>query len=137
MGRSKTRAFSGLWALAMLWLAGVALGAEPLVGSPPVQHFSPDIEVHPQNYAVAQDPQGIVYVGNQEGVLEFDGENWRLLHLPNHEIVRSLAVSPGGRVYVGGYNSFGYLERRPGGELSYHDLTSRFAQQIGGHEFAD
>ena len=90
-----------LWMLAAFALAGVAMAAERLVGSPPVQHFAPDVEVHPQNFAVAQDRHGIVYVGNQEGVLEFDGENWRLLRLPNHEIVRSLATGPDGRVYVG------------------------------------
>jgi diguanylate cyclase (GGDEF)-like protein len=117
-------------------LAGVAMAAAPLVGSPPVQKFVPDIDAHPQNFAVAQDRDGIVYLGNQQGVLEFDGESWKLLRLPNREIVRTL-VADGGRVYVGGYNSFGYLERNAAGELSYRELADRYAQQMAGREFAD
>src|SRR5687768_5833699 len=135
MGRTASR---WLWLLVTTAIfAGAAMGAERLAGTPPVQHFEPDIEVHPQNFAVVQDARGIVYVGNQQGVLEFDGENWRLLELPNHEIVRTLAVGPDNRVWVGGYNTFGYLERRPTGALAYRDLTPLFRKGLGEREFAD
>jgi diguanylate cyclase (GGDEF)-like protein len=117
--------------------AGFAMAGEALTGNPPAQRFVPDLDIHPQNYSVAQDPSGVLYVGNQEGVLEFDGETWRLLPLPNHEIVRSLAAAPDGRIYVGGYNSFGYLVRDETGALAYRDLSARFAANTGGREFAD
>jgi diguanylate cyclase (GGDEF)-like protein len=124
------------WILALAF-AGLAMGAPVLVGTPPVLGFTPDIEVHPKNFAVAQGSDGIVYVGNQEGVLEFDGEAWRLLRLPNQEIVRSLLAAPDGRIYVGGYNSFGYLQRDKTGALAYHELAGHFAKALDGREFAD
>jgi diguanylate cyclase (GGDEF)-like protein len=122
--------------LAMV-VAGVAMAADPLAGSPPIQRFTPDIEVHPRNFSIAQDGRGIVYVGNQEGVLEFDGENWRLFRLPNEEIVRTLVAAPDGRVYVGGYDTFGFLERDAAGALRFHDLRATFAEALDGREFAD
>lgn len=97
----------------------------------------PDIDVYPQNFAVVQDAQGVVYIGNEGGVLEYDGEVWRLIALPHAEIVRSLAVAADGRVYVGSYNAFGYLERDAGGKNVFVDLTEKFRQYIGTREFAD
>jgi diguanylate cyclase (GGDEF)-like protein len=136
MGRSKIQRVCA-W-LAAMCVAGLARAADPLVGSPPSHRFSPDLDVNPQNYSVAQDRDGIVYLGNQGGVLEFDGESWRLLRLPNEEIVRTLVADPDtGRVYVGGYNSFGLLERDAAGQLVYRELADRFAEQTAGREFAD
>jgi diguanylate cyclase (GGDEF)-like protein len=117
--------------------AGIAMAADGLVGTPPVLHFAPDFEVHPRNFAVAQGPDGIVYVGNQEGVLEFDGEAWRLLRLPNEDMVRSLQAAPDGRIYVGGYNTFGYLVRDATGKLAFHELAGLFAKDLAKREFAD
>jgi len=31
-----------------------------------------------QNWCVTQDPRGLIYVGNNFGVLEYDGVRWRL-----------------------------------------------------------
>ncbi|HEX5755221.1 MAG TPA: hypothetical protein VFY12_02545, partial [Arenimonas sp.] len=120
-----------------MWLlAGVPAAAAAWAGSPPFTVFTPDIDVYPQHFGVAQDADGIVYLGSVDGVLEFDGERWSLLRLPNRELVRSLAVD-GSRVFVGGYNSFGYLDRNDAGELVYHPLEQRFAAQLAGREFAD
>src|SRR5690349_15113894 len=44
------------------------LASAGLVGIPPFSSFSPDLDVYPQNFAVTQDAQGIVYVGNTNGV---------------------------------------------------------------------
>lgn len=110
--------------------------AAPLVGNPPIERHEPGVEVRPQNFAVVQDARGIVYVGNHSGVLQFDGERWRLLRLPNREIVRSLAVS-GNRVYVGGYNSFGYVEESADGQLVFTELSTSAAVPGLERSFAD
>lgn len=125
-----------IW-LALLCAAFATHAFEPLVGSPPYQRHVPDIDVYPQNFAIAQDTRGIVYVGNSDGVLEFDGERWSLLRLPNREIVRSLAMAGDGRVYVGGYNAFGYLKFDVAGNPEFVDLTPRFRKVVGEREFAD
>ncbi|HET6724974.1 MAG TPA: GGDEF domain-containing protein [Gammaproteobacteria bacterium] len=108
-----------------------------IFGDPPVAEFTPTLDVYPQNFAIVQDTSSVVYIGNSEGVLTFDGERWTLIPLPNHYLVRSLATDGHGRVYVGGYNIFGYLERDAAGTLSFHDLTPLFAKRLKGESFAD
>lgn len=128
------------WGIVWLALAGAAFAANaltPLVGSPPFERHPVDIAVYPQNFAIVEDARGIVYVGNSDGVLEFDGEKWNLWRLPNREIVRSLGIDANGRVYVGGYNVFGYLKRDTAGRAEFIDLTARFRGEIGEREFAD
>lgn len=124
------------WVLSWLFLPLLVLAAGPWAGSPPFSRFAPDLDVFPQNFAITRDADGLVYVGNADGVLEFDGERWSLLRLPNRDLVRSLA-SVGRRVYVGGYNSFGYAEHDASGHLRYIELSGPFQAQLAGREFAD
>lgn len=125
--------------LALLALA--ALHSAPLrawtSGSPPLTRFEPNLDIHTQNFAIAEDGQGIVYVGNTDGLLEFDGGQWQLHPLPNGELVRSIEVDAEDRVLVGGYNLFGWMQRDASGQLQFHDLTARFADVLAGREFAD
>ncbi len=92
--------------------ANVLLAAvSPEAGSFLFQTFpSKAYGANPQNWAIAQDHRGIMYFGNNDGVLEFDGINWRLISLGSEAIVRALAVDANGRVYVGARGQFGYLE---------------------------
>jgi diguanylate cyclase (GGDEF)-like protein len=106
-------------------------------GAPPVARIAPDLPVYPQNFAVVQDARGVVYLGNADGVLAYDGERWTLVRTANQELVRSLAIGADGRVLVGGYNAFGWLERAGDGGLRYVDLTPRFEGLLGGREFYD
>ncbi|PKQ63894.1 hypothetical protein BZG02_07745 [Labilibaculum filiforme] len=76
-----------------------------------------------QNWDIVQAPNGLVYFANNSGVLEFDGSNWRVIPMPNISVVRSLAVDSTGRVFVGAYNEFGYLEPDHQGKLIYHSLV--------------
>jgi diguanylate cyclase (GGDEF)-like protein len=107
------------------------------VGAPPVEQFKTDLEVFPQNFDVVQDARGIVYVGNYDGVLEFDGERWRLIRLPNGDLARALALGQDDTIYVGGYDTFGYLKRDATGFSQYVDLSSKFRAKMGGREIGD
>ena len=60
-----------------------------------------------QNWATAQDKQGILYFGNNSGLLEFDGVSWRLIPMAG---VRSILIDSNDRVYLGLENDLGYLE---------------------------
>lgn len=88
--------------------------AQSLVGGEEGQPYharryaAEEYALHNQNWAVAQDGRGVVYVGNRFGVLEYDGERWRTIRVPN-EAVRSLVHSGDGRLYVGGVREIGYL----------------------------
>jgi diguanylate cyclase (GGDEF)-like protein len=127
-----------IWLFATILVGCTAVAAATdLVGSPPYATYTTDLDVYPQNFAIAQDSHGIVYVGNTNGVLEFDGERWALTPLDNREIVRSLAVDSEDRVLVGGYNAFGYLQRDAAGTAHFVDLVPHFKESLGDREFAD
>ncbi|MCJ8164407.1 hypothetical protein MKJ04_06085 [Pontibacter sp. E15-1] len=83
----------------------------------------------PQNWAAVQDHRGVLYFGNNFGVLEFDGNHWRTISLANRTIVRSLAVDKKGRVYVGGQDDFGYLQPDASGRMSYQSLKPRIEKK--------
>jgi diguanylate cyclase (GGDEF)-like protein len=116
---------------------GLAKAGLAALGNPPIDRFVPDLDIYPQHFAIVQDAQGIIYLGSIDGVVEYDGESWRLIRLPNGEMTRSLAVGADGRIYVGGYNIFGYLTRDATGENQFVDLSVRFKDKLAGREFAD
>lgn len=111
--------------------------AAMLVGNPPVTRFTPDLDVYPQNFAITEDRDAVIYVGNTNGVLVFDGGYWRLIKLPNRQEVRSLAYDGKSRIYVGGFNEFGYLVRDASGQLVFHDLTPGIRGRLHGQQFAE
>ena len=94
------------------------------VGTPFITNYSfRDYDAHPQNWAIAQDPRGVMYFGNSDGVLEFDGDAWRLMPVTNGSIVRSLDVDRRGTVFVGAIGDLGYLEPGEDGALAYRSLV--------------
>ncbi len=128
------------WAAALIIVTvecSAATASAALVGDPPAVRHKVDALADPQNFDIVQNGSGQVYLANGSGVLVFDGERWRLVRLDNREMVRSLAIDGDDRVYVGGYNSFGYLHRDSAGEDQYVDLSGRFASLLGGREFND
>lgn len=95
-------------------------------GLPLVRNFTPDdYRSHEQNWAVVQDRRGIMYFGNTNGVLEFDGASWRHIDITNRTVCRSLAMDSSGVVYVGAKGEFGRLEPDSVGRLRYVSLLTR------------
>ena len=96
------------------------------VGLPNHQNYDPKTyDGGTQNWAIVQDHRGIMYFGNNEGVLEFDGLTWRKIPMPNASAVLSLAVGKDNRIYIGAEGEFGYLAPSPinqGGEMRYVSL---------------
>jgi diguanylate cyclase (GGDEF)-like protein len=81
-----------------------------------------------QNFAIEEDERGIIYIGNLGGVVEYDGEWWRLIKLPNDNSAYVIEALPGGRVATGGWNEVGYLEPDARGAMTYHSLNPRFPE---------
>lgn len=102
------------------------LQASPIPFSPIVRNYSvSDYNAGIQNWAIAQDERGVMYFGNNSGLLEFDGSAWRLYELPTKGIVRAIYISEDGRIYVGSYEEFGYFVRTPYDTLEYHSLKNK------------
>ncbi|MFC2086524.1 two-component regulator propeller domain-containing protein, partial [Bacteroidota bacterium] len=77
-----------------------------------------------QTWAILQDKRGIMYFGNNAGLLEYDGKTWRLIEMPNKSVVRSLGMDENGKIYVGATNEFGYIEANSTGTIQYYSLTN-------------
>ena len=101
-------------------------------GIPFFRNFSPkEYKAHNSNWAVVQDKRGLVYFGNNNnGVLEYDGKNWRQIPVPKNSIVRSLAVDSNGIIYVGAVGEFGYILPDHSGNLIYNSLSSELDSTI-------
>lgn len=65
-----------------------------------------------QTWAITQDTIGRMYFGNKNGLLIYNGNDWRLSGLPNGSTVRSFVLDAAhtGRLYVGGSEDFGYFK---------------------------
>lgn len=75
-----------------------------------------------QNWAIAQDKKGRMYVGNNEGLLTYDGTNWQTYPVPNKTILRSIAFGEDGKLYAGAQDEFGYYAPDKAGRLSFISL---------------
>ncbi|WP_051536103.1 hypothetical protein [Marinilabilia salmonicolor] len=94
-----------------------------VIGNPPVTHYShDDFNSDAQFWDACQDTLGVMYFGNNYGVLRFDGERWDKISLPNNSAVRSLHCSENGVIYAGGFNEFGTINTNTDGSFSYHSL---------------
>ncbi|MEO8233562.1 MAG: ATP-binding protein [Ignavibacteriota bacterium] len=93
-------------------------------GNPFITNWSPkEYNAHQQNWKIVQDKRGVMYFANGQGVLEYDGVNWRTISLPNDSWALSLAFdSSAERIYVGAETEFGYLSPDSVGEMHYISL---------------
>ncbi|MGB0788865.1 MAG: hypothetical protein ACPGQR_04955, partial [Marinirhabdus sp.] len=82
-----------------------------------------------QNWAISQDADKFIYVGNNEGLLEFNGAKWQLYPSPNKTIIRSV-FAKGDRIYTGSYRDFGFWERHSTGALAYTSLSEKLSLQL-------
>ncbi|MGB5818715.1 MAG: triple tyrosine motif-containing protein [Saonia sp.] len=90
---------------------------------PKITHFTKsDFNADSQFWSVCKDSSGIYYFGNNDGALVFDGEHWDKILLPNNSSVRSLTYSSSGKVYAGGYNELGIIEKNSDGSYGYRPL---------------
>ncbi len=102
----------------------LAAQKSPNLGVPFISNFSKQTyRAGTQNWDFAQDDNGVIYIANNEGVLSYDGDNWKRYPLPNKTIVRSIAIDPRTqRLYVGGQDEVGYFEKDERGFLTFQSI---------------
>jgi len=92
-------------------------------GFPWLRNFRPaEYRGHTQNFAVVSDHHGLTYFGNFAGVLQFDGQGWRLIPTEKTTRVSALGVDSSGIVYAGALNEIGFLAPDQRGELHFTSL---------------
>ncbi len=114
-----------LFALSAVLLPEITLCQSVNLGNPPVLSFSKKAyKAGTQVWDITQDDNGVMWFGNNEGLLEFDGIHWRLHPLNNRTIVRSVRAGAGGQIFVGGQDEFGYFSPGADGTLVFHSLKA-------------
>lgn len=105
----------------LLWFS--SYGQVKHVGLPLINNFPRTVyKASTQNWAITQASNGIMYFGNNDGLLEFDGQHWSLYRMPNNSIVRSV-MAVGDTIYTGAYEELGFFAHDKQGRLVYNSLT--------------
>lgn len=90
-------------------------------GTPAISNFSPtEYDAHVQNWSIVQDANGMMYFGNNHGLLQYDGTSWRTYPVPN---VRCLALGDSGKIYAGAQGELGYFQADSIGKMVFHSLV--------------
>jgi signal transduction histidine kinase len=104
------------------WLTAGYVWAQE-IGNPFIRNYSPrEYKASSANYQVVQDRRGVMFFANYRGVLEYDGDTWRLIPMPTGSMVFSVAADSMGNVYAGGMGDFGYLSPDASGLLAFKSL---------------
>jgi DNA-binding CsgD family transcriptional regulator len=108
-----------------------------LSGFPFVRNFHPvEYQAGIQNWDISQDKRGLLYIANNFGLLEYDGNRWELSRVRNGTKVRSVGIDGRGRIYVGCQNDFGYFFPDARGKLIYTSLADSLPAETRGFDEA-
>jgi ligand-binding sensor domain-containing protein/DNA-binding CsgD family transcriptional regulator len=78
-----------------------------------------------QNWAIAQDLNNMMYFANNDGLLLYDGKNWKTTPIRNGTNVRSLVFDGNNRFYASTFNEFGYFSKNLSGSMEYFSLSDK------------
>ena len=108
----------------ILVLPIILFGQVKSIGLPEIRNYKrTDYKGGTQNWNIDQDANNNLYFANNDGLFQFDGTIWSKYELPNKSVVRSLKTHSSGKIFVGGYNEFGYFNPNTNGKLQYFSLS--------------
>lgn len=94
------------------------------IGLPQIKNYKKsEYKGGTQNWNIDQDKNGNLYFANNNGLLQFDGSAWTKYAMPNAADIRCLKIDASGRIFVGGYNEFGYFKANLKGRLDYFSIS--------------
>ena len=76
-------------------------------------------------YHLVIDQQNIIYFATNQGLVEYDGERWRIIDGSKYADVRYVALAPDSTLYFAANNDFGYIDTDSTGNLLYQSLAGR------------
>jgi DNA-binding CsgD family transcriptional regulator len=122
------RVMNPIYIVILLLLVGTTpfYGQVKNIGIPEIRNYKrTDYKGGTQNWDIDQDKEGNMYFANNNGLFQFDGISWTKYTLPNLSVIRAVKIDDSGKIFVGGYNEFGYFKSDSKGKLVYFSL-SRF-----------
>ncbi len=107
----------------LLWILFFPLSLMSQEGTPFITHYKGSRNQNMQNWAICQDGLDMMYFANRHGLLSYDGYRWDNIRLPNTPM--SLARDNlSNRVYIGGLNNIGYLDKDSRGSNEYIPISN-------------
>lgn len=104
-----------------MWIADTS--GQHIIGLPAIVNYTKQQYLGGgQTWDADMDRNGILYFANNDGLLSFNGQFWKLLPVPNYTRLRSVRADTGGRIYVGAQDDFGYYQPDADGVLQYRSL---------------
>ncbi len=90
-----------------------------------------------QNWDIKQLPDGRMAIGNNMGLLIYDGAQWMLFPIQNYSTVRALYYDHAqGRLYAGASGEFGYYQVDPlTNQFNYYSLSDKLPAKK--HDFGE
>lgn len=116
----------------LILFCSVSLALHPQIkefGIPYIRNYErSSINAGAQTWMMDISKAGLAYFANNDGVIEFDGENWKKYPLPGSIVVRAVEASNDGKIYAGGFNQIGYLYPDTLGRMAFKSLTERLPE---------
>ncbi len=75
-----------------------------------------------QNWSVTQDGKKLMYFGNSDGIIAYDGTRWQKIPGSDALVIRSLTTDHNGIVYAGYEGGFGRIVAKKSGEEYFETL---------------
>lgn len=87
-----------------------------------------ELGFQPQNWDATSDTNGVMFFCNQGGVLKFDSVNWIPIDIQGR--CSSISTDYNGRIFVGGIDDFGYLDKKADNIDAYKSLRHLIPDSI-------
>ncbi|WP_438422295.1 ATP-binding protein [Aquimarina macrocephali] len=92
-------------------------------GVPYIENYtSADYKNSPWNFKIIEGNNGFMYIGNGEGILEYDGNSWDFIPTEHKNWIMTFSKTDNEKIFVGGNQELGYLEPDKLGEMKFHSL---------------
>lgn len=99
---------------------------DPEAGLPFLHAFDPrDYRGHSQVWNTVEDSAGLLYFGNLNQVLVYDGARWSRLPVPAATFIRGLAIDDTDTLWIGGINELGYARTDSTGARPFVSLKEK------------
>ena len=101
------------------------------IGVPVIQNFErSQYNAGTQNWSIEQANNGVMYFGNNNGLLRYDGQYWSLFGVPNGSNIRSIQYSNKYNIlYVGAFNELGYFISDSIGNTTFTSLKNLIPEE--------
>jgi len=74
------------------------------------------------NFSIVQDNNGIIWIANRKGIIQYDGQTWTLFETPS--AIFQLELSEDNVIYAGGRNLLGRIRLNENNKLEFQELAS-------------